>query len=359
MKATENKIIFLSPLGYWTNAIAHVFNIKKDKISGKYNKIIEWTPEFQEFEKSEHPIELKAVNGEYIIDAGKLGVEDKPIDEYLYVFIAPITWASRFSHCGFNILGPAFGTNDSVRIFGKAGKEFEDIKYSKNKKDIIIGTIDKHITSTLLFRVYHLFMTKIFKTNIHLTGIRKRVKYSNTSFKLVSIPERSDRKERLEKDISDKESIDFAIFTFEDSELCLKDINEIREILRIDPILSHIFNLQFIPRTVYCTHKSQNHLKEQYKLFHDLLFQNQKRFKKPIEIPIVDVEESTYPIKATVFPINPCDEDSRKVIQELIECYKKILEIDKETNGDTDDISQKFSNLNKWTNLNDLKNIKL
>lgn len=306
----SKKIIFKSALGYWDGILKKLFP--------GYN-VAKWDIDFDAFEKDNCP-ELK--EGTNVLN----GVEHFPVSECLYVYVAPITWASRYMNDGFKIIGPAFGTKNSLSVF--AGT----YKYSKDPDNniITVGTIGKYITSTALFLVYHLFMEYIFSTNIHLLSIDGKIDDYDVDriiFKFKNIPKKTLRFNCLKKSID----IDYSIFTIEDiHDLNLYYEDGIREVLKVDPILSHIFNIGYIPRTVYCIHESQLDMEDALDEFYECLIANSIHYSK-------------YDEENSIVPIHPEDENSQKVQNLILKYFKKMLELDRD--NIPEDIVPKFNNL--------------
>jgi hypothetical protein len=309
----SGNIILKSALGYWDNALENLFEITNASV-GRNFKIVKqkWEIEFDKFDSKFCP-EIGSNN--------KLNcIKSCPPNDWLYVYIAPVTWASRYKKFGFKILGPAFGTKTGLSIYANKGE------YKKTQdSDINIGTIGQYITSTALLRVYHLFMTDIFKTNIHLISENDdNYPKTNSNFRFPSRPNPMDRLISLKS--QEVESIDFAIFTDEDSYSLKLENEDVREILKIDPILIHIFNIEVIPRTVYCIHESQLNMYHSLTNLQELFTNAHSKYNKPIYSADTEAKYSD------IYPIDPYDPKARDVQKRIIHRYRSIevaLELNK------------------------------
>lgn len=300
------KILFKSALGYWNNALDRLFNIESYP-DPCIIKRVDWNIDFEKFnltqcEELDSENRLKSIKG-------------FASNDWLYVFVAPITWASRYKNDGFIILGPAFGTKSGLSIFGNKRE------YKKTTDlDIIIGTIGQYITSTALLRVYHLFMTDIFETNIHLIleEDKEPPNKKKSNFRFLPQP---NSKERLENLLSRRiNTFDFALFTDEDVYDLKLEKEEVREILKIDPILAHIFNVEVIPRSVYCIHESQINMISSLSNLEKLFENSIEKYNNPM------YSDEAAKMYSDIYPINPYDEHYRKVQMRIIKRYRDIID---------------------------------
>lgn len=345
----EKGLVFQSALDYWTPALSEVFNVK-EKVEDEGNIKFRAGGGQKSIIINEWPIDF-AVFGEHgcpDLESNQLKpIEHYSPEDYLYIYVAPITWASRYKNNGFRIVGPSFGTNDSLRVY--AGTyDYNHQDEEEDKQVIKVGTIGKYITSTALFQIYHLFMEYIFSTNIHLRSssldmVEKMALTAN--FQFEDIGSRGKRSRLLES--CDRQScIDYAVFTYYDiCKLELESNDEIREILKIDPVLMHIFNISYVPRSVYCIHESQ--IKSRYALqlehFNDLLTQCKKHLIKDGKSGDVPNKKLTIPFtidgnhfETEVYPLSPYNDSARKVQKLIIQHYKIILEKDSNVSEDTE-----------------------
>jgi len=321
----KNNILFRSALGYWNRALNDLFDKKYDNFSFQ---IVEWDKnEVNSFDPSRVVLDKDSASIPKLRRYKEFSTND-----YLYIFIAPMTWAARFIQEDFIILGPAFGTNNSISIFAN-----KQTPYNYERDEIRIGTIGHYITSTALLRVYHLFMTRIFHTNIHLLCHDNVCSYEkhDSAMPKFRFPPKPNAEQRYLDLVRHQQGIDFAIFTAEDiNSLNLRSKNDIREILKIDPLITHVFNLDFVPRTVYCIHKSQLNMIKAIENFNQMINDQSKKFNKPM---IIGNESQ----KIVIFPANPNDEEARKVQKSIIQKYR-IIE-------DSIDIEEL-----KFTNIDDI-----
>lgn len=262
------KIVFQSALDQWTFPLKMLFGLQD--ADNENIKIANWDMSMNSIENV-----IKRDSTDYRHKTLQDKISGYPTSDILHVFVAPITWAAKHRSDGkFKIIGPAFGSNSDISIYAK--------KNLKSRTDgiIKIGMVDDDITSNVMFQLYHLLLTEQFKTDIyqiidtHINGSPTGERFKIDGYEYEPAINPCDRLGHLLLDIDDDDAFDFAIFTNKDisiiEEKASEEKNLIRKVMEIDPIISHFFNQDYTPRSVYCVHETQyNQHREEIKSLFD------------------------------------------------------------------------------------------
>jgi 5'-3' exonuclease len=255
MNTQEMKFVVQSALGQWTKPLEFLFN------GDETVKIAHWN---MSMNNTDCEVQVKPKTRDKVLQKF---ISEYDTDNFIHIFVAPISWAAKFRKSGkFKIVGPAFGSNSDISLYAK--------KALKKKDDIPIkiGVIDGDITSNLLFKLYHFLLTEQLKTDIYDIVDGHIQSPPSTSHSVVvegylyeAVKDPIDRLDYLCLGADNDDALDFAIFTDKDiatiedknNSTSYKFKEQVRKILDIDPIISHFFNKDYIPRAVYCIHETQ------------------------------------------------------------------------------------------------------
>jgi hypothetical protein len=295
----DNKlnIVFQSALDQWTEPINQLFGDEENI------KVVEWDMKM-------HSMANEIDSSNYKEKKLQPSISNYSTSDFLHVFVAPITWAAKFRIDGkFKIIGPAFGSNSDIGIYAKKNLQHRSDGIAK------IGIIDDDITSNILFQLYHLLLKEQFKTNIYEIvkehAKTNKEKYEVEGYEYEPAINPLDRLSRLCLSSQDGDSFDFAIFTNRDFAVIKREApeesNKIRRILKIDPIISHFFNQDYMPRSVYCIQETQY---DRYKTEIKNLFQN--------------IRDKTQKMSHCngLFSLDPYNETDKKIQENIIKISK-------------------------------------
>ena len=318
-----NKIVLQSAKGQWSEALKKLFECDYDKnfIVAHWNMSMEKNKETQ----NNHKILKKSIS--------KIAT-----DKNVHIFVAPITWAQKFSkRRNYFIIGPSFATIDDLVLIARK-------KWLTNKDDKIaidIHTIDEDITSSISLKLLLHFLENEIQIKIHKFFIDivkdetiNNIINDNNDKSIIDIQRmyyfdsENDKKERMDTLLQDQSSIDLAIFTRKElKELLEKQheyVNQIYELLTIENSLINQFKISYLPRSVYCIHKSQINCDfyDLFKIFYDKIgsiFKNNDAITKP-NITVNNI-----------FPISPYSNKYRNAQEEFIKKASELNFLNKES----------------------------
>lgn len=244
-------IVFQSALGQWDDGLSYLIEKLPDELKN-ISIITNW--ELNMFDNSNVFIHKTK---KFLETISNYSTSDN-----LHIFVAPMTWAAKFSKMHkLKVIGPAFGTIDDLKVFAR-----RDLLNGSGRTRI--GVINHDITSAVLVKFFVALKEKTSYTlskNIHniIKGTIETVKdlHLESEYECPNFASPSERIEALYLEHSDEQKLDYAVFT-------QKEINDIekdssfsnilsKEIITLDRVLAHYFNLSIVPRSVFCIHDCQ------------------------------------------------------------------------------------------------------
>ena len=319
-KRVSNKIILQSAKGQWSEALEKLFDDDKNF------EVVRWDMSMEE-------------NNETKTNHKKLkrSISKKLTDKNLHIFVAPITWAQKYSKLrNYFIIGPSFATIDDLILIAR-----KKWLTNNNKSVIDIKTIDEDISSSISLKLLLHYLENEIQIKIHKLFIDidqdKKITniindydeklITNINDKYYFDPEKN-IEDRMKYLLQENSSIDLAIFTRNELKELLnkkkKYINQIYELLTIENTLIKQFKISYLPRSVYCIHNSQVN-----RGFYDLF----KIFYDKVGSIFKDNDAITEPNSAVnnIFPTSPYSKNYRNAQEEFIKKASELNFLNKES----------------------------
>jgi hypothetical protein len=239
-RANPPRVLFLDAFGHWQKGLQLLASTNDLEIA-----IEPW-----EMRGAQLPAFQLIPDEHYRLAPYEIGQKVYLPDEWLFVFVAPVTLAAKWRKSySLDVLGPAFATRSDVCAY--VPREQTHVGLPR------IGVIDDEITSTVMLQMLLCLGGKYF----HPREKRLDLKLLN-NFQLLTEHQPAFRMRRLAgpKDAADR--FDACILTRrEERQLLLnKRIpNTVMRVIDVDPAVADFLGVDAVPRSVYCVHQEQSH----------------------------------------------------------------------------------------------------
>jgi len=280
-------VVFHDALGQWENALKKL--LIEHKPNDFNSEIVKWPTM-----SMENTNDITIGKHKDIKLHEKINGKDSMNN--FHIFVSPITWAAKYNdQKKLKLIGPAFGTYEDIYLYFTHNSLKNRINRNFKDNPVRVGVIQRQLTSSIMLKILFYLFHK---------GNDKILKLHKDHYRF----EDTDEDDSYRLDQLSKGNYDFSLFTTKELDELKKTpanksfLDKLGHFLKVDDLYAHLFNLEFVPRSVYCVHEEQMKTKK---------YQYDKIKKWLKSLPNNEIDDK-------MISINPSDKKMRDILDQLV-----------------------------------------